>query len=211
MNQSLEPKYLERFRLPLHLIERKPQVVLATRSPRRLELFKAYGLPFISQGADLPEEPFDGELPEDFARRLALEKAEAVARDFPGALVMGADTVVACEETILGKPEDEPDAERMLRMLSGRTHRVITGVALVMKDKDIRHVFIDITFVRFRPLSNRDIAGYIQSGEPLDKAGAYGIQGGAGKFVEHCGGSYTNVVGLPMEALHKALATMLNP
>lgn len=177
-------------------------LVLASRSPRRQELLRRAGIPFVVRPADIPEEPFDAEPPVDHARRLAREKAEAVPLA-AHEIILGADTIVLAGGRILGKPADPEDAARMLRLLSGATHEVITGICLRSPDRLI--VDSEITRVRFVPLSEDDIASYVASGEPMDKAGAYAIQGLASKFIDRIEGCYFNVVGLPVALVWKRL------
>lgn len=156
------------------------------------------GIAFDVVASDVPETACPGEGPEAFAARLAREKALAVARAFPAAHVLGADTVVVVDETVFGKPADRDDARRMLGTLSGRTHRVCTAVALVAPAGTVDEIRVD-TVVEFRALSDAEIEAYLDSGEPFDKAGAYAVQGGAAGFVARLEGSYSNVVGLPVE------------
>ena len=196
---------MERFRLPKALLERRVPVVLASFSPRRRHLFRALGLPFKSQGAQIDETRLTGELPEALAARLAFEKAQSVAREHPGAWVVGADTIVVGMGRVLGKPRGEAQAAAMLELLAGRTHRVLSGVALVHAEGGGRTGFVECTRVTFRHLGRAEMEAYIRTGHPLDKAGAYGIQGPAGRFVSRIEGSYTNVVGLPMERLRALL------
>jgi len=181
-------------------------LVLASASPRRRELLAQVGYRFEVVPAHLPEDPRPGEDPVVYVTRLAREKAEAVYRELTAnperkadgqpLVVLGADTTVTLDSTILGKPEDAADAARILRLLSGRTHRVITGVALVTA-KGVE-VAAEVTAVRFLTLSDEDIAGYIATGEPMDKAGAYGIQGHAARWIPRIEGCYFNVMGLPL-------------
>src|SRR5438128_2795585 len=156
-------------------------LVLASASPRRQELLRNAGIAFVVQPTDIPEVAQEGELPRDFAERMAREKAQAVFRVRPNDFVLGADTIVVVDGTILGKPRDPADAARMLRLLSGRTHQVITGVCLA-KGRE-RQRAAEVTFVRFTTLSDQEIEEYVATGEPLDKAGAYAIQGRAGRWV----------------------------
>ncbi len=195
----------EQFRLPDALLQQPVPIILASVSPRRRNLFSALGLPFETQGAHVDEARRWRELPESLARRLAFEKAESVAGKHPAAWVVGADTVVVGMGLVLGKPRDEAQAEAMLELLSGRTHRVLTGVALVHLERQVRSGFVECTWVTFRHLLRAELDGYIRTGQPLDKAGAYGIQGQAGQFVQGVEGSYTNVVGLPLERLRQLL------
>jgi septum formation protein len=171
-------------------------LVLASASPRRQELLRNAGIPFEVQAAEIREETHPGELAKDCAERLAREKASAVAWQRPEDVVLGADTVVAVDGEILGKPADKADAIRMLRMLSGREHRVITGVALVLRGKWF--VASEITRVTFSEITEREISDYVATGEPMDKAGAYAIQGIASRWIPRIEGDYSNVVGLPV-------------
>lgn len=176
-------------------------LVLASRSPRRQELLRAQGLQFTVQPAQLDEVVLEGESPADHVRRLSLEKAAAVAADHAEAMVLGSDTVVVVDGEILGKPADEAQARAMLARLSGRTHRVFSGVALVGPTG--RWADHEETDVRFRPLDEAEIAGYVASGEPMDKAGAYGIQALGALLVDGIEGCYFNVMGLPLQALRR--------
>ena len=179
-------------------------LVLASESPRRQEILARAGIAFAVRPARVEEERLDGENAREHVSRLARSKAEAVTAG-PDEIVLGADTVVVVDGQILGKPTDSEDAARMLRQLSGREHFVMTGICL----RSARGVIVDVetTRVRFAALSDRDIQEYVASGEPLDKAGAYGVQGLASKFVERIEGCYLNVVGLPMALVYKYLRT----
>ena len=184
-------------------------LVLASASPRRRELLTQAGFTFEIHPANIPEDPLPGEDPVAYVTRLARQKAEAVyaqlAPTTPDLTVLGADTTVTLDNHILGKPEDPnyPEAAaRMLRQLSGRTHRVITGVALVSATG--AQVAAEVTAVQFLSLSEQEIADYIATGEPRDKAGAYAIQGHAARWIPRIDGDYFNVVGLPI-ALVSAL------
>jgi septum formation protein len=183
-------------------------LVLASASPRRRELLAQAGYTFEVRPADLPEDPRPGEEPVAYVVRLAREKAEAVYRALAGQesgakliggrelAVLGADTTVVADGEILGKPQNAADAARMLRMLSGRTHRVITGVALATAQGT--EVAAEVTAVRFVALAEEEIAAYVATGEPMDKAGAYAIQGRAARWIPRIEGCYFNVVGLPL-------------
>ena len=183
---------------------RRPVIVLASASPRRAELLAAAGVPFDVDTADVDETPRDGEAPHDYVRRLAEAKARAVAVRHPARLVLGADTTVVVDGTILGKPVDAADAGDMLRRLSGRSHQVLTGVALVRDGRTVE-VGVAVTDVWFAAMTEADIDAYVATGEPMDKAGAYGIQGRASCFVTRIDGSYSNVVGLPVALVHQWL------
>ncbi|MFZ0913215.1 MAG: Maf family protein [Candidatus Korobacteraceae bacterium] len=171
-------------------------LVLASASPRRAELLRNAAVPFTVEPAHVAEQPAAHEEPVDYAQRLARDKARAVFARHPRSAVLGADTVVVVDQHLLEKPTDKADAARMLRLLSGRTHQVITGVCLVAPD--FEQTEAEITQVVFSPLSEREIAAYVGSGEPMDKAGAYAIQGMASRWVERVEGCYFNVVGLPV-------------
>lgn len=178
-------------------------LVLASASPRRAELLRNAGIPFVIDPAHVPEQPRAGEMPIDYAQRLACEKALAVLARHPGEAVLGADTVVVVDEHLLEKPADAEDAARMLRLLSGRTHQVITGVCLAAPG--FERTEAEVTQVTFSRLSDRQVAEYVRSGEPMDKAGAYGIQGMASRWVTGIAGCYFNVVGLPVARVYRLL------
>lgn len=171
-------------------------LVLASGSPRRAALLKAAGIAFEVEVPDIDEDPLPDEAPDCYVLRIARVKADAVGCRKPGKLILGADTTVVVDGGILGKPADENDARRMLQRLSGRGHEVLTGVVLRNGQRVLTAVAS--TEVRFLPITVAEINSYIASGEPLDKAGAYAIQGLASRFVERIDGSYTNVVGLPV-------------
>lgn len=172
-------------------------LILASASPRRQELLRDAGLVFDVVPSRLPETPRTDESPEAAVERLAREKALHVARQFPGCPVLAADTAVVLDEAFLGKPADAEDARRMLRALSGREHRVLTGYALTLND-DTRSA-VCTTRVSFRDLTDGDIDAYIATGEPMDKAGAYAIQGEGAHLVRERHGSRDNVIGLPVD------------
>jgi septum formation protein len=185
------------------MLDNRNMLVLASASPRRRELLTQAGFAFDVIPADIPEDILPGEDPIAFATRLAREKAEVVYRllsakpKTDGNLaVLGADTVVTLDEHILGKPTDAADAARMLRLLSGRTHNVITGVAVITAAR--AEAAAEVTSVSFAALSDDEINEYIASGEPMDKAGAYAIQGRAARWIPRIEGCYFNVVGLPI-------------
>lgn len=187
------------------------RLILASSSPRRSELLRNAGIAFEVMPADVPEEALPGELPPQTALRLALEKAQAVFAKNPDAAVLGADTIVIVDGEPLNKPLDAADATRMLGVLSGRVHEVITGVALLWPGgQDVRS---ETTRVHFSPLAEDEIAAYIASGEPMDKAGAYGIQGSASRWIPRVEGCYFNVVGLPVALVYHMLrdAGVLRP
>ncbi len=178
-------------------------LVLASASPRRRELLAGQGLSFEVRVSDVPEVPRVGEPAADFTLRVAGDKAAAVAKYVTGAVVVAADTAVVLGARILGKPIDPDDACAMLASLSGNTHEVVTGVCVRGPDREER--FAVRTAVRFRALQPAEIRAYVAGGEPLDKAGAYAIQGSGGAFVEAIFGSYSNVVGLPLAETLAAL------
>lgn len=178
-------------------------LILASASPRRAELLRNAGISFSIDPADVPELPLAGERPIDYARRLAREKALAVFARHPADIVLGADTVVVVEEHLLEKPGDTNDAARMLRLLSGRTHDVITGVCVFAPG--FERLEAETTQVTFTEMSEEEIAAYIGTGEPMDKAGAYGIQGIASRWVTTIAGDYFNVVGLPVARVYRLL------
>ena len=186
-------------------------LVLASASPRRRELLTQAGYTFTVHPAHVPEDPLPGEAPIPYVTRLAREKAEAVFRELstktPGPLqVVGADTTVTLDNQILAKPEDPADAARILRLLSGRSHHVITGVAVVTAGST--EVAAEVTAVRFLSLSDAEIESYVATGEPMDKAGAYAIQGRAACWIPRVEGCYFNVVGLPLALVAAMLESL---
>ena len=176
-------------------------LILASASPRRSELLRAAGIEFTVRVADIDETVLPGESPGDYVRRLAREKAQAVAQ--AGEMVLGADTTVVIGGEIAGKPVDAEDARRMLKLLSGQWHEVLTGVSLIRSGQIISEVAV--TRVKFSELTEAEIDWYVSTGEPMDKAGAYGIQGYASRFVEGIEGNYSNVVGLPVQLVYQML------
>ncbi len=200
-------------------ITSRPRLILASASPRRAEILRRAGFRFIVRPANVDESVRPAETPAEQVTRLAREKALAAARRVRGpAIVIGADTVVVVGRKILGKPSSRRSARLMLRRLSGRTHRVLTGLALLGLPPGKRLPptgrggkmlsAVESTRVTFAPLSTRQIEAYVKSGEPMGKAGAYAIQGGAGKFVTRIEGCYFNVVGLPLARLCRLLQQM---
>lgn len=178
-------------------------LVLASASPRRQELLRAAGIEFVVQPAEVPEAPQADEKPRAYAERLAREKARAIFRGRPGDVVLGADTVVIVDEHILEKPRDPADAARMLRLLSGREHFVTTGVGLVGDGfEDVRS---ETTLVVMAEIADEEIVSYVATGEPMDKAGAYAIQGIASRWISRIEGDYGNVVGLPVALVYRML------
>jgi septum formation protein len=189
-------------------------IVLASASPRRQELLRNAGIPFTVQPADINEAPVAGESPRDCAERLAREKALAVCQGQPQQWVLGADTIVVVGDAILGKPRDAHDAGRMLRLLSGRTHAVITGVCVVgavasgqgsVASNAEPFTASETTLVTMGELSDAEIRDYVATGEPMDKAGAYAIQGIASRWIPRIEGDYSNVVGLPVALVYRML------
>jgi len=180
-------------------------LVLGSASPRRARLLSQLGVPFEVRSSDVAEDLIPGESARDHATRLARDKALAVSASEADAFVLGSDTVVSVDEEILGKPVDAADARRMLLRLSGKTHRVLTAVALVGPGGAVRREVCEESLVRFRKLAAAEIDRYVAGGEPLDKAGAYAIQGGAADFVARLQGSYENVVGLPLDEVRVLL------
>jgi septum formation protein len=185
-------------------------LILASASPRRQDLLRNAGIEFRVQPTDIPEVPRPGESPQRCAERLACEKAQVIAWEHPGDLVLGADTIVVVNDQILGKPRDAADAARMLRLLSGRSHQVITGVSLMgPSGPSSRSSFVDTrsetTVVNMTGFNAAEIENYIASGEPMDKAGAYAIQGIASRWISRIEGDYSNVVGLPVALVYRML------
>lgn len=180
-----------------------PRVLLASASPRRAELLTGAGIAFDVAPADVDETRWPDEAPGAYCERLARAKALAVAARAPERVVVAADTIVVVGAEVFGKPVDAPDARRMLEALSGRTHEVLTGLALAAGGA-VRTV-VERTAVEFAPLAEAEIAWYVATGEPMDKAGAYAIQGRASRFVARIQGSYSNVVGLPVATVYRLL------
>ncbi len=185
-----------------------PRLILASSSPRRRELLETAGWDILVEAAHVDESLLPGESPKPYVGRLAREKALAVAHRHAGesALVLGADTTVACQGEILGKPGDPEEARRMLRTLSGNIHDVHTGVCLTDTEGRFERWAVETTQVWFARLSDAEIEAYLDSGEPFDKAGAYAIQGRAAQFIPRIEGSWSNVVGLPLHLVRAWLA-----
>jgi septum formation protein len=190
-----------------------PNIILASASPRRAELLRSAAIPFTVDVADIAEDLKTGEKPVEHAERLAREKAEVVANRNPGKIVLGADTIVLVDDQILGKPRDPADAKRMLGLLSGRAHQVITGVAIVFLESEYRKLETrsEKTEVFFDKLTPADIEAYIATREPMDKAGAYAIQGIASRWITKIEGDYANVVGLPVALVWEMLQKFVRP
>ncbi len=186
----------------------KMKLVLASRSPRRAEILNAVGWSFDTEAANIDESRFEGEAAVPYVRRLAQSKAETIAKNLSSGLVLGADTVVLVDEKILGQPSDADDARRMLKLLSGRWHEVLTAVALLRAGGGQVMADHEKTRVRFAEMSDAEIDWYVGTGEPMDKAGAYAIQGKAALFIEEIQGDYFNIVGLPVRLVYKLALAM---
>lgn len=185
------------------------KLILASASARRAEILRSAAIPFSVLSSAVDETPIPGETPQEMVKRLAMAKCELVAaRAIGPAIVIAADTIVALEGAVLGKPRTSDDARQMLEKLSGRTHSVITGVALIRLPDVEKREFVEITHVHFATISADQISRYLASGEPFDKAGSYAIQGIAGRYIPRVDGCYFNVVGLPLARLCKELAEL---
>ena len=189
--------------LPRALALNDSMLILASASPRRQELLRNAGIVFDVQPAHINEDPLEGEQAKDCAERLAREKALAIAKKRPNDAVLGADTLVVIDNQILNKPVDAADAIRMLRLLSGRIHQVVTGVCLVANGQP--SVSSETTLVTMTEISEKEIIDYVATGEPMDKAGAYAIQGIASRWIPRIEGDYSNVVGLPVALVYRML------
>jgi septum formation protein len=203
---------------------KKPELILASSSPRRHELLREIGIPFQVHAANINEDQLAGEAPIAYALRLAREKAQAVATQYPQSYVLGADTIVVLNGEVLGKPKDHADAARMLRLLSGREHEVTTAVSLIAPSathtsradpntitskaaaqSTLAETRASTTKVYFREIAENEIQQYVAGGEPMDKAGAYAIQGGASRWTDRIEGEFSNVVGLPLSLVTEML------
>lgn len=180
-----------------------PRLVLASGSARRSEILRSVGWEFVKDVPDIDESELPGESPEDYVQRLAQAKAEIIAARHPGEIVLGADTTVVIDDQIIGKPVNKEDAKRMLKMLSGNWHKVLTGVAVV-NDSETR-AGIQNTRVKFAEMSDAEIDFLVEKGDPLDKAGAYAVQAQAALFIEGIEGDYWNVVGLPVSLVYRLI------
>ena len=180
-------------------------LILASQSPRRRELMGLFSIPFLVRAADIDETMDPALRPYDEVARVSRRKAEATPRE-PDDVVVAADTIVVCQGRVLGKPREEAEARAMLRLLSGRDHQVMTGMTVLRGSRAV--TVTEVTDLHFRPLSEGEIDAYVRSGEPMDKAGAYGIQGGGALFAEKMVGDYYNVMGLPVCRLWKILHDM---
>ena len=194
-----------------------PKLILASGSPRRAEILTSVGWDFTKDVADIDESEIAGETPENYVQRLAREKAVIVAAKYENAIVLGADTTVVIDNQILGKPTDLPDARRMLKMLSGNWHEVLTGVAIIktangenskFKIQNSKSVVgLQSTKVKFAEMNDEEIEFLVENGAPLDKAGGYAVQAQAALFIEKIEGDYWNVVGLPISLVYKLITT----
>jgi septum formation protein len=183
-----------------------PKLILASGSPRRAEILNSVGWEFTKDSADIDETELANEKPEDYVQRLAKEKAEFVAQKYSDAIVLGADTTVVIDNQIIGKPSDLEDARRMIKMLSGKWHEVLTGAAIVKVSRfkiQVSSVGLQKTRVKFAEMSDEEIDFLVEKGEPLDKAGAYAVQAQAALFIEKIEGDYWNVVGLPINLVYE--------
>jgi septum formation protein len=185
------------------------KLILASASPRRAEILRDAGIAFTVMSSAVDETSIPGESPHELVERLAVAKAELVAARAVGpAIVLAGDTVVAIDDHVLGKPRSAEDARRMLRQLSGRTHSVVTGIALIRLPDGERTSLVETTLVHFAQLSEEEIARYLATDEPFDKAGSYAIQGRAGRYIPRIEGCYFNVVGLPLARVTQALTQL---
>ena len=191
--------------------QNKPELILASSSPRRQELLREIGIPFRVHAANINEDQIAHEIPIAYALRLAREKAQAVSKQYPQSYVLGADTIVVIDAEVLGKPKDHADAARMLRLLSGREHEVTTAVSLIapfiVAAGTLAETRASTTKVYFREITEAEIQQYVADGEPMDKAGAYAIQGGASRWTDRIEGEFSNVVGLPLSLVTEMLLT----
>jgi septum formation protein len=188
-----------------------PKLVLASASPRRAEILRASGWPFEALAANIDESRHDHEDATTYVERVARAKAEVVMPRVPGATVVGADTVVVVDGMILGKPADEEDARRMLQLLQGRWHQVLTGVAVFNGNVNQPRVSHEVTEVKFAVMNEDEVSWYVATGEPMDKAGAYAIQGLGARFIKGIKGDYSNVVGLPVRLLYELIVSEARP
>ena len=184
-----------------------PKIILASASPRRAEILRTVGWPFETLAVHIDESRRAGEAAAQYVQRLAREKAKAAAAQRHDLTVIGADTTVAIDDQILEKPTGADDAVRMLRLLNNRWHKVMTGVAVVHRSRPEIRVAHEITEVKFAPLSDTEIDWYVKTGEPMDKAGSYAIQGLGARLIEEIRGDYFNVVGLPVRLLYELVVT----
>ena len=184
-----------------------PKLVLASGSPRRAEILNSVGWEFEKDVPDIDESELPGESPEKYVRRLAREKAEVIAGRRPGKIVLGADTTVVIDGKIIGKPIDAEDARRMIEMLSGNWHEVLTGVAVAHDDRTL--VGLQRTRVKFATMNDKEVGYLVANGDPLDKAGGYAVQAQAALFIEGIEGDYWNVVGLPINLVYRMVGDVM--
>ncbi len=204
--------YVEKDSITLRMHQQnKPELILASSSPRRQELLREIGISFRVHAANINEDQIEGEAPIAYALRVAREKAQAVAAHYPHSYVLGADTIVVVDDEVLGKPKDRRDAARMLRLLSGRGHEVTTAVSVVapgtVAPGTLAETRASTTKVYFREIAEEEIEEYVAGGEPMDKAGAYAIQGVASRWADRIEGEFSNVVGLPLSLVTDMLIT----
>lgn len=188
----------------------KKRFVLASNSPRRIDLLRSLGYEFDIIPHEIEEDVCGDILPSELVQNLAFLKANDVAKRVEDAIIIAADTVVSCKKTILGKPKDIHDAKRMLSMLSDSEHDIISGICMINMPLKKKLLRIERTYIKIRHIPEEEIDAYIKTGEPLDKAGAYAIQGEGKKFIEKIDGSYTNAVGLPLEIIREMLNNIIN-
>ena len=186
-----------------------PKIILASASPRRAEILRTVGWPFEALPVDIDETRHNGENAIDYVQRLAREKAVAAAARNPASMILAADTTVTIDDHILEKPTDESDAVRMLQLLNNRWHRVLTGIAIINSKTSKPIVAHEETEVKFAAMSDEEISWYVRTGEPMDKAGAYAIQGLGSRFIEEITGDYFNVVGLPIRLVYEVFVESL--
>ena len=204
-NQVSEPERGDLTSLQSRAMITGAKLILASTSPRRAEILRTVGWPFETLTVDIAESRRAGEEAVAYVERVARAKAEAAASRVPRETILGADTVVVVENEVLGKPRDDEDARRMLRLLRDRWHRVLTGVALVNGEAGSTKVAHEVTEVRFAAMTENEISWYVATGEPEGKAGAYAIQGQGARFIKEIRGDYFNVVGLPVRLLYELL------
>lgn len=185
------------------------EIILASQSPRRQELLKKFNLPFKIRISPIDEEIYRGEAPKAYVLRMAESKARVVAEEEEEALVIAADTIVLLDGEILGKPKDKEDAARILGKIQGRKHLVLTGVSLNKRNNEKKRSFVEATEVDFAPMTSEEIQTYIATGQPLDKAGAYGIQDMGALFVKGISGCYYNVMGLPLRRIYEEINILI--
>ena len=179
------------------------QLILASQSPRRKELLEKCGIAFTCIPADIDESINEENDLEEEIKKLSRRKAEAVLKDLPGSIVIGSDTIVVLDNKILGKPKDEEDAKEMIRSLSGHTHHVITGLAIISEERN--YTDVSSSEVTFAPMSEEEVDDYVSTGECMDKAGAYGIQGYGGRYITHISGDFYAIMGLPLNLVYEEL------